>query len=139
MPLDATAQDGDTVVVHYTVTLDDGRVVDSSRQRGKPFSFRVGAGEVIAGFDAAVRGMALGESKTVRFDPDQAYGDRDERRVIKLPIDQGPKDLSVGDRVEIGGRDVTVAAVDDATITLDANHPLAGQALTFAIEIVELR
>ena len=80
------AQDGDLVEVHYSGTLDDGSTFDSSRERGAPLPFTVGAGEVIPGFDEAVRGLAVGESRTVRILPTDAYGEWSEDLVVEVPI-----------------------------------------------------
>lgn len=133
-----TAQDGDTVAVHYRGTLDDGSEFDSSHGRD-PLSFTIGSGEVIAGFDEAVRGLAVGESRTVRIEPDEAYGERTDEAVIEVPKASAPDDLSVGDQVTLNNNlPATVVEIGDGTITVDANHPLAGEALTFDIELVSI-
>lgn len=133
-----TAADGDTVAVHYRGTLDDGSEFDSSEGRD-PLTFAVGSGEVIAGFDDAVRGLTVGESRTVRIEPEGAYGDRTDEAVIEFPAESAPEGLSVGDQVTLGnGLPATVLAISDDTVTIDANHPLAGEALTFEIELVSI-
>ena len=133
---DAVADDGETVQIHYTGTLDDGSVFDSSRERG-PFSFVLGAQDVIAGFDAAVRGMRVGETKTVRIEPAQAYGERTDDLVFNVPRDQLGSEISVGDALQSdSGAQATILAVSEETVSLDANHPLAGLALTFEIELL---
>ena len=132
------ATDGDQVSVHYHGTLDDGEVFDSSRER-TPLQFVVGTGQVIGGFDDAVRGMAVGETVTVRIPPAEAYGEVDETRIIEFPLDQAPEGLKVGDQVSVSGAAATVTEVTDESVTVDANHPLAGQALTFEIELVALQ
>lgn len=132
-----TAQDGDHVAVHYTGTLDDGSQFDSSSGR-EPLEFVVGSGQVIVGFDQAVRGLAEGESRSVRMQATDAYGDRDDSLVVSVPVDQAPAGLSVGDQVAAGGRPATVVAVDADTVMIDANHQLAGEALTFAVELVRI-
>lgn len=132
------AQDGDRVEVHYHGTLDDGEVFDSSRERS-PLPFVVGSGGVIQGFDDAVRGLAVGESVTVRIPPDEAYGEVDETRIVQFPIDQAPEGLKVGDQVSVSGAPATVTEVTDETVTVDANHALAGKALTFEIELVAIQ
>ena len=134
------AQDGDTVSVHYTGRLDSGEVFDSSRERDEPLAFVVGAGEVISGFDAAVRGMAVGDSSTVRLEPDDAYGQPDEQLVAAVPKQQAPEGLNVGDQVQVGeqGQLAIVTDVTEESVTIDANHPLAGQALNFEIELVAI-
>ena len=97
------ASDGDRVAVHYHGTLDDGEVFDSSRERS-PLEFVVGSGGVISGFDDAVRGLAVGESVTVRIPPAEAYGETDPTRVIEFPIEQAPEGIAVGDQVSVGGQ-----------------------------------
>ena len=132
------ANDGDQVSVHYLGTLDDGTVFDSSRERG-PLSFTVGAGQMIVGFDNAARGMAVGETVTVRLEPAEAYGERRDDLVLEVPIGQAPPGLSAGDNVSMSsGARAVVTAVTEATVTVDANHRLAGQALTFEIEMVSI-
>ncbi|MDT8357511.1 MAG: peptidylprolyl isomerase [Methanomicrobiaceae archaeon] len=134
---------GDTVRVHYMGTLDDGTVFDSSRGR-EPFEFTTGAGEVIAGFEEALLGLAVGESVTVRIPPEEAYGPYREDLVIAVPKDQFPENFSfeVGSRVTMqtsaGPRVLTIAGVENDTVLLDGNHPLAGKTLTFEIELVEI-
>ena len=132
------AADGDRVLVHYHGTLDDGEVFDSSRQRD-PLGFVVGSGGVIQGFDDAVRGMAVGDTVTVRIPPAEAYGEIDETRILEVPIAQAPEGLQVGDRVAVGGAPAVVTAITEETVTVDANHELAGKALTFEIELVEIQ
>lgn len=130
--------DGDTVTLHYTGTLDSGEQFDSS-VGGEPFSFVVGSGQVIPGFDVAVRDMQLGEKKTVRIPPQDAYGERSDDFIVDFPIEQAPEGLVVGDQVALSnGSPATVIAVTDTTITIDANHPLAGEALTFELELVSI-
>lgn len=132
---------GDKVAVRYTGRLDNGEVFDSNVEGGDPLEFTVGAGQVIAGFDDAVLGLAKGESRTMRIPPDQAYGARDERLVTKLD-----RSLFEGGEVEIGqhldledeGGNVyhaDVVAFDESTVTVDLNHHLAGQALTFEVRV----
>ncbi len=134
---------GDNVKVHYTGKLPDGTVFDSSEGRG-PLSFAVVSGQVIKGFEEAVLGMEVGESKVVDIPVDKAYGARKEDLVMQVPIAQVPPDLKpeVGLRLEVGGTQgeiirVAVTAITPTHITLDANPPLAGKDLIFAIELVE--
>ena len=132
------AKDGDLVSVHYHGTLDDGSVFDSSLDR-EPLQFTVGEGLVIDGFAAAVRGLAVGESVTVRLEPYEAYGERNPELLIELPIESAPDDVEVGALLTASnGAQARVVALTDAAITIDANHPLAGQALTFEIELVSI-
>ncbi len=134
---------GDNVKVHYTGTLEDGTVFDSS-EGAEPLSFAVGSGQVIVGFDEAVMGMKVGESKTVNIPCDKAYGERNDEMIIQAPIEQVPPDLKLelGMRLEMGGANgevlrVVVAEIEDTHVTLDANPPLAGKDLTFKLELVE--
>lgn len=132
------ASDGDTVAVHYRGTLDDGTEFDSSAGRD-PLPFVVGSGQVIAGFDDAVRGLAVGESRTVRIEPEDAYGEYTEEAIIDFPADSAPEGLQVGDAVSFAnGGQGTVLEITDEFVKIDANHPLAGQALTFEIELVSI-
>jgi FKBP-type peptidyl-prolyl cis-trans isomerase 2 len=132
------AANGDTVQAHYHGTLDSGEVFDSSRGR-EPLSFTVGSGQLIAGFDRAVVGLAVGESVTVRLEPAAAYGERDDRNVLTLPRAGAPEDLTIGGRVQLGnGAQATVVELTDDEVRVDANHPLAGMALTFEIKLVAI-
>ncbi|MCL4166869.1 UNVERIFIED_CONTAM: hypothetical protein GTU68_055668 [Idotea baltica] len=130
-----TAKDGDTVSVHYTGTLDDGSQFDSSAGRD-PLQFTVGSGQVISGFDEAVRGLSIGESKKARMEAADAYGEHRADMIITVPADQAPEGLNVGDQVSAGGQPATVVEISDDGVTIDANHQLAGQALTFDVELV---
>jgi peptidylprolyl isomerase len=140
----SNAKSGDTVKIHYTGTLDDGSQFDSSAGRD-PLEFEVGSGQVIPGFDKAVEGMAVGDSKNVRIEPDEAYGQRHEQLVQEvnrslLPDDLDPKEGMTLQSNSPDGQTMQfmVTAVAEETITVDANHPLAGQALSFDIELVEI-
>jgi len=132
------AQNGDTVSVHYTGTLDDGSVFDTSRD-GDPFTLTLGGGGVIAGFNDAVLGLAVGETVTVRLEPAEAYGERDESLIIEVPLDQVPEGVAPGDVLQSAtGAVVTIIEVTDEVARFDANHPFAGTALTFEIELVSI-
>jgi peptidylprolyl isomerase len=138
------AKKGDSVKVHYTGKLDDGTVFDSSVGR-EPLDFTVGAGQLIAGFDEAVVGMAVGEKKSVRIAAEQAYGPHNPEMTLQVPRSDLPADIQpeLGMQLEAsqeGGHSmvVTVVEVNEECVTFDANHPLAGKALTFEIEVVEL-
>lgn len=129
---------GDSVGVHYHGTLDDGSVFDSSRERD-PLEFVIGSGQLIEGFDMAVRGLAVGESVTVRLEPEEAYGQPDPNLIVVLPFDESLAGITVGDQAQLSnGMVVTITEVTDETVTVDANHRLAGQTLTFEIELVEI-
>jgi len=135
---------GDTVKVHYTGKLDDGTVFDTSADRD-PLQFTVGGGQVISGFENAVLGIDPGESKTVKIPSDEAYGPYRDEMVMVIPRDQLPDHVKpeVHQQLQIVQEDghafvVQVTEVSEETVTLDANHPLAGQDLTFEIELVEI-
>ena len=135
---------GDVVRVHYTGTLEDGSQFDSSVGRA-PLEFTVGAGQMIAGFDAGVVGMAVGEKKTILIDPDHGYGQKDPSAIIEFPS----SNIAEGMTVEVGmklnlqnqyGQPVPVVVIEvkEEVIIMDANHFLAGKDLTFEVEIVEI-
>ncbi|HBY58901.1 MAG TPA: peptidylprolyl isomerase [Solibacterales bacterium] len=138
------AKAGDRVRVHYTGTLDDGHVFDSSADR-EPLEFQLGQGDVIAGFDRAVEGMSVGESKTERIPAAEAYGPYRSELRLELTRDQFPADLELreGMRLRLEGphgqaMPVLLTELGLETVTLDGNHPLAGQELIFKIELVEI-
>lgn len=138
------AKTNDTVKVHYTGKLTSGEVFDSSLNR-EPLQFVLGSGQMIPGFDSAVNGMELNEKKTVTIDSDQAYGPMNDELVQDIPKTQLPDDLKpeVGQTLVATGPEgqqtqVLVTDVSDATIKIDANHPLAGKDLVFEIELVEI-
>ena len=137
------AKQGDTVRVHYTGTLDDGQEFDSSRGL-EPLTFTLGAGSVIQGFDDAITGMSVGDEKRVTIPASEAYGPRRDELTLRLPRTELPSDLELEEgsqlRMEQGDQSivVTVREVGDHTVTLDANHPLAGESLTFDLQLVEI-
>lgn len=138
------AKSGDTVKIHYTGTLEDGSQFDSSKDRD-PLEFELGSGQVIPGFEKAVEGMAVGEEKSVTIGSDDAYGPRREQMVQELPKTALPPDLEpeAGMALQAQGQDgqpihLTVTEVGEETITVDANHPLAGKDLSFDIELVAI-
>lgn len=135
------AQEGDFVAVHYTGTLDDGTVFDSSRDR-TPLEFTIGGGMVIRGFDVAVTGLAVGETRKSRIEPEDAYGQWTEDMTIRVERSKLPPQLSepkLGMQLRLSnGMAATIAEVTDKDILLDANHELAGKHLTFDVELVKL-
>lgn len=138
------ARYGDTVRVHYTGRFEDGTVFDSSVDRD-PMSFTIGGGHIIPGFERAVIGMCPGDSKTERIDADDAYGARRDDMVLEVRRDRFPENLmpEVGQPLQIRQPDghtaqAVVARVDEETVTLDANHPLAGIDLIFEIQLVAI-
>ncbi|WP_386683422.1 peptidylprolyl isomerase [Loktanella sp. R86503] len=140
-----TAKQGDTVRIHYTGTLNDGTVFDSSTGRD-PLEFEVGSGMIIPGLDVAIPGMTVGDTKTVNISADQAYGPVNDQARQAVPRGDIPADipLEVGTQLQMQTPDgqvvpVTVADVTETEVTLDANHPLAGKDLNFDIEMVEIK
>lgn len=136
------ATTGSTVHFHYTGTLDDGTVFDSSEGR-EPLSFTLGSGQIIPGLDAAIDGMSVGERKTVTIGADDAYGAYQPEARQAIPRDQIPADIPLdpGTQLQMQAQDgqaipVVVADVNETVVVLDANHPLAGKDLTFAVEVV---
>ncbi len=137
---------GKTCRTHYRGTLDDGTQFDSSYDRGEPLEFVCGAGQMIPGFDAAVADMEVGEIKDVRLTPAEAYGEADPEAIFSVEIARvpGADQVSVGQRVYLQdqfGRPIParIAAKDDKMITFDTNHEMAGKALNFRIELLEVR
>ncbi|MEQ8754261.1 MAG: peptidylprolyl isomerase [Coleofasciculus sp. G1-WW12-02] len=140
----AQANVGDTVKIHYTGKLNDGTVFDSSLNR-EPIEFTIDAGQVIPGFEQAVLGMTPGDSKTEMIPMDKAYGPHRSEMVLEVTRDKMPPDLNpeIGQQLQIqqpNGRVIPVVITDvtDSNVRLDANHPLAGQDLTFDIQLVEI-
>ncbi len=140
----AQAKAGDKVKVHYKGTLNGGQVFDSSSSR-EPLEFTLGSGMVIPGFDAAVTGLEPGESVTVTIPVDKAYGPYRQEMVAAIERDNIPADfeLAVGQRLQMQVPDgeamaVTITDIQDNMVTLDGNHPLAGQDLTFELELVAI-
>ena len=138
------AKKGNKVKVKYTGRLADGTVFDTSEGR-PPLEVVLGSGHVIAGFDEALTGMAVGEKKTVIIPVEKAYGAYDPEKVMEVPIEQVPSDFApeVGQKLEVGGVNgdiilVTVREINDDFIYLDANPPLAGEDLTFDLELVAI-
>jgi len=130
---------GDLVSVHYVGTLDAGDVFDSSRERGQALSFAVASGQMIPGFDNAVLGMKVGEVKTVRLAPADAYGEKGAESLIEVPLAQVPEGTKAGDVLRSPqGQSVTVIEVNDSVVIIDTAHELAGEFLTFEIEIVSI-
>ncbi|WP_102226140.1 FKBP-type peptidyl-prolyl cis-trans isomerase [Acidimangrovimonas sediminis] len=137
-------QTGDKVRIHYTGTLADGSVFDSSEGRD-PLEFTVGSGQIIQGLDNELPGMEIGEAKTVTIPPEQAYGPVQDGAKQSVPRSQVPENipLELGTMLELRTPEgqtmpVQVVEVTDEHVTLDANHPLAGKELTFAFSVVEV-
>jgi peptidylprolyl isomerase len=137
-------KNGNTVSVHYKGTLNDGTVFDESRPRGKTLDFTVGSGQMIGGFNNAVVGMTTGETKTVTLGADDAYGQHNPEAIQVVPRQAFGEDF----KFEIGGMIqgngpagpflAKIQEVADTEVTLDMNHPLAGEELTFEIEVLSV-
>lgn len=140
----AEAKQGDTVRVHYTGKLESGEVFDTSTVR-EPLEFTLGEGQLIPGFEEAVVGMQAGEEKTILIPAEQAYGPRRPEMSLQVKRATLPADLEpqVGqvlqvDQGEGKGFEVTITEISEESVTLDANHPLAGKDLTFDIQLIDV-
>jgi peptidylprolyl isomerase len=143
------AKSGDAVKIHYTGRMADGKEFDTSKG-SDPLSFTLGKSEVIPGFEKAVEGLAVGDTRTVEITSDQAYGPHRDEMVIKAKRSEMPEGLELKLGRQLEGRSeaegegdahrviFTVTGITDDEVTLDANHPLAGKDLTFDIELVEI-
>lgn len=137
-------KNGDKVKVHYHGRLTTGETFDSSAGR-EPLEFEVGSGMVIKGFDDGVTGMKVGEKKTINIPADDAYGQKNQEMIIEYPREQFPPhiELKVGEQLVMSSGSgqqfqVKIAEIKDDVVLLDANHPLAGEDLTFDLELVEI-
>jgi peptidylprolyl isomerase len=139
-----TIKAGDTVRVHYTGTLADGTVFDSSRDRD-PLEFILGQNMLIEGFEKALAGRESGEHIRVTIPAAEAYGDVDDALLFKVPLSEVPSHITPEPGLHLslsspeGDMDVTITHVDDSMVVLDANHPLAGKELTFDIEVISVK
>jgi peptidylprolyl isomerase len=138
------AKTGNSVKIHYTGTLDDGTQFDSSAGRD-PLAFELGSGQVIPGFDKAVDGMTVGDSKTVNIPAEDAYGPHQPAMVQDVPKSALPDEMepAEGMGLQAQGPDgqlvnLVITDVKEDSITVDGNHPLAGKALNFDIELVSI-
>ena len=141
-----TAKNGDKVSVHYRGTLEDGSEFDSSHSRNTPLEFTVGSGNMIKGFDEAVNGMTVNETKNIVLEPSEAYGEVIEDRIMPFPKSAFPDGvtLEVGSIVQGADQNTgqpivaTIKQIESEEITLDFNHPLAGKILNFEIELLSI-
>lgn len=145
----AIAKTGDTVKVHYKGTLVNGEVFDTSEDQD-PLELTLGEGKLIQGFEEALIGMEAGESKMVTVTKEKAYGDRIEQLVVQVERDRFPEDMSleIGQQLVVSQSTeenpdfpptiVSIVEFNDDFVTIDANHPLAGQELTFEIQLIEI-
>ena len=141
----AQAKPGDRVRVHYTGTLEDGTVFSSTYEENEPFEFTIGGANILPSFQNAIIGMKVGETKTISVLPEDAYGEHRKEFVFEMVKTQAPGnlELALGRRLQVRTRDgktmiAVVRAVTEKTVILDANDPLAGKTLKFAIELLEI-
>jgi len=134
---------GDIVAVEYVGTLDNGGVFDSSESQGGPLEFKVGGGQVLQGFEDAVLGMGVGEKKTIRLEPSQGYGEYSKNLVETIPRSSIPNNERLTEDTMLlvslpdGSKmPASITAITEETVTLDMNHPLAGEVLHFEIKVV---
>jgi len=138
------AKDGDKVKVHYTGQLENGEVFDTSKQR-EPLEFIIGSGNVIPGFENGIIDMKVGESKRITISPEEGYGSRREDLVVKVMKSEFPEHITpaIGQQLQIKQEEgdilnVNIIELDEDSVTLDANHPLAGHTLLFDVDLVEI-
>lgn len=132
-------EDGDLVELHFHGTLDDGSVFDSSRGRSSRY-FVIGRAQLIAGFERAVCSMRPGAAVRIRLEPDEAYGEHEPSLVFEARRDEVDADAHIGDEVALtGGRPARIVALTPTSVLVDANHPLAGLALNFEIDLLSVR
>jgi peptidylprolyl isomerase len=140
------AEKGDTVKVEYEGKLEDGSIFDSTEKHdGKPLEFKLGGGQMIPGFDKAVEGMSVGESKTVTIKPEEAYGEHMDTLIKVVPKDQFPHGMKIKPGLVLGitmpngiNLSVKVLKVDKKGAWVDMNHPLAGKTLVFKVKLLEI-
>jgi len=142
--MERVVKEGDTIKIHYTAKLKDGDVFESSKGH-VPFQFKVGEGSVIPGLEKAVIGMKVGESKTVEVPPEDGFGPKHEELIFKVDKASIPQDIEpfVGQNLQMQHPDggvvsLTVTDINEDSVTLDANHPLAGNMIIFDLELVEI-
>ena len=131
---------GTKVKIHYTGTLNDGKIFDSSEGR-EPLEFTIGNNQVIKGFEDGIKGMKLNDEKTIKIKAKDAYGERDERMVASVPRDKFPPEVQAGGTLLLKGPNgerlpAVVKEVKDNIVVIDMNHPLAGKELNFKIKVV---
>lgn len=139
------AAEGDTVRVHYKGTLEDGTVFDESEET-EPLEFTIGEEEVIPGFEETIKGMNAGDTESTTLEPEEAYGPRHDELVLQVPQSEFPEDVPMEEGIQLdvpleegGTIDAVITEVGDNSVTIDANHPLAGKTLNFEIELAEIK
>jgi len=138
-----TVEKGHKIKVEYTGSFESGEVFDSSEKHGQPLEFIAGAGMVVTGFDAAVIGMKANEEKEVTLKPEEAYGPRNEKAIQKVPKDKFPAEAKEGMMIGVplpNGQQIPakIEKIDEKSVTIDMNHPMAGKTLVFKIKVVEV-
>ena len=128
---------GDTVLVHYTGLLDDGQIIGSS-DRDQPLALTIGDSDSIPEFDAVVTGLSVGQGATVTVEPADGFGEYDPELVVSITRDRTRTDVQPRDRITIDDEPVTVISIHDQHLIVDRNHPLAGETLTFQLELVAI-
>ena len=133
---------GDKVKVHYTGTLNDGEVFDSSEGK-EPLEFTIGSNQVIPGFENEIKTMKLKQEKTFKINPSEAYGEVNKELLVEVPRDKFPPQIDLGGRLVLKGPDgqhipAVVTKVTEDKVVIDMNHPLAGKELTFKVKVVEI-
>ncbi len=142
------AKQGDTVKIHYTGKLEDGNVFDTSAD-SEPLQFTIGENQVIPGFEKGITGMKINESKTITIPIDEAYGPHRKEMVFNIPVAQFPSDIEpkIGLQLQLSQADdqetgrtamAIVTQISESSVTIDANHPLAGETLIFDIQLIEI-
>jgi len=136
-------ENGKVVSVHYVGKFTDGEVFDSSEGR-EPLQFEVGSGQLIPGFESAIIGKVVGDKVTANITPEEGYGLVREDLIVSVPLEKMPGDVEVGQALEAQGDNgqsaqVFVKEVNEDTVVIDGNHPLAGKDLVFEIEVVEIQ
>lgn len=139
----STIKTGDNVQVNYTGKLEDGSIFDTSVQEGRqPLGVKIGEGQLIKGFESALIGMSIGETKTITLEPSEAYGESNPEMIAEIEKSQISENVSVGDVLQghgpMGPINVKVVEIKESTIVIDANHPLSGKKLIFDLEIVSV-
>ena len=144
--MSSEVKNGSVVSVHYKGTFDDGTEFDSSHERGEPMTFEIGSDQLIAGFESAAMGMIVGESKTFKLTPTEAYGEVDPSAVQPVPTSNFPEDFEFQVGAIVQGENsegqpvmATINGVDGENVILDFNHPMAGKNLNFEIEITDVK
>ena len=131
---------GDKIKIHYTGTLNDGTVFDSSDGR-EPLEFTIGANQVIAGFENGVKDMKLNQEKIIKIKPQDAYGEKNEQLIVSIPREKLPPEIEVDGKLILKGPQgqnipAVIKEVKDDDVVIDLNHPLAGEELTFKVKVV---